>query len=109
MSRLNSLITRKIKQLQVFFGEQQTLLYLLSFAVGLASAVAAVVMKNAIHYTHVLFTQGIMKGAGGILSLAYPLVGIFLTVMIVKYLVHDQYLARDKPCALCHLKTQKLH
>jgi len=89
MSRLNSLITRKIKQLQSFLTEQQTLLYLLSFAVGIASAVAAVVMKNAIHYTHVLFTQGIMKGAGGILSLAYPLVGIFLTVLVVKYLVHD--------------------
>ncbi len=89
MSRLNSLITRKIKQLQSVLTEQQTLLYLLSFAVGLASAVAAVVMKNAIHYTHVLFTQGIMKGAGGILSLAYPLVGIFLTVLVVKYLVHD--------------------
>jgi CIC family chloride channel protein len=89
MARLNSLITRKIKRLQAVFAEQQTLLYLLSLAVGLASAIAAVVMKNAIHYTHVLFTQGIMKGAGGILSLAYPLVGIFLTVMVVKYLVHD--------------------
>ena len=89
MARLNSLITRKIKQLKAIFAEQQTLLYLLSFVVGLASAMAAVVMKNAIHYTHVLFTQGIMRGESGILSLAYPLVGITLTVLVVKYIVRD--------------------
>ncbi|MBE0668437.1 MAG: chloride channel protein, partial [Bacteroidales bacterium] len=52
-------------------------------------AMAAVAMKNAIHYTHVLFTQGVMEGAGGILSLAYPLAGILLTVIVVKYLVRD--------------------
>jgi CIC family chloride channel protein len=50
---------------------------------------AAVIMKNAIHYTHVLFTQGIMAGGGGILSLAYPLAGIFLTVLFVRYIVRD--------------------
>ncbi len=89
MSSQNSLITKGINHLKTILTEQQTLLYLLSFVVGLASAMAAVVMKNAIHYTHVLFTQGIMKGAGGILSLAYPLVGMFLTVLVVKYLVRD--------------------
>lgn len=89
MTWLNSLITSKIKQLKTIIADQQTLLYLLSFVVGLASALAAVVMKNAIHYTHILFTQGIMKGAGGILSLAYPLIGIILTVLVVKFLVRD--------------------
>lgn len=65
------------------------MIYMLSFVVGLVSALAAVVMKNAIHYTHVLFTQGVMKGAGGALSLAYPLFGIFLTVLVLKYIVRD--------------------
>ncbi len=65
------------------------MIYMLSFAVGLVSALAAGVMKNAIHYTHVLFIQGVMKGAGGVLSLAYPLFGIFLTVLVLKYLVRD--------------------
>ena len=57
--------------------------------VGLVSAIAAVVMKNTIHYTHVLFTQGVVKGAGGVLSIVYPLLGIALTVLVVKYLVRD--------------------
>ncbi|MCU0457593.1 MAG: chloride channel protein [Bacteroidales bacterium] len=80
---------RLIRQLKTFFTEQQTMIYMLSFVVGLVSALAAVVMKNAIHYTHVLFTQGVMKGAGGALSLAYPLFGIFLTVLVLKYIVRD--------------------
>jgi len=86
---LNNLLIRKIRQLKSFLTNQQTLIYILSFLVGLVSALAAVVMKNAIHFTHVLFTQGVMKGAGGVLSLAYPLFGIFLTVLAVKYIVRD--------------------
>ena len=86
---MNNLIIRKIRQLKSFLANQQTLIYILSFLVGLVSALAAVVMKNAIHFTHVLFTQGVMKGAGGVLSLAYPLAGIFLTMLAVKYLVRD--------------------
>ena len=86
---MNNLLIRKIRQLKSFLTNQQTLIYILSFLVGLVSALAAVVMKNAIHFTHVLFTQGVMKGAGGVLSLAYPLAGIFLTMLAVKYLVRD--------------------
>jgi len=86
---LKTLLIKQIRQLKTFLTEQNTLIYLLSFLVGLVSALAAVVMKNAIHFTHLLFTQGVMKGAGGVLSLAYPLFGIFLTVLAVKYLVRD--------------------
>jgi CIC family chloride channel protein len=87
MSR--NIFSRLKGYLKSFFDDQQKLLYLLSFVVGIASAMAAVAMKNAIHYTHVLFTQGVMEGAGGILSLAYPMAGILLTVIVVKYLVRD--------------------
>ncbi|MBE0666808.1 MAG: chloride channel protein, partial [Bacteroidales bacterium] len=87
MSR--NIFSRLKGYLKSFFDDQQKLLYLLSFVVGIASALAAVAMKNAIHYTHVLFTQGVMEGVGGILSLAYPMAGILLTVIVVKYLVRD--------------------
>ena len=86
---MNNLIVRQIRQIKSLLSDQQTLIYLLSFVVGLVCALAAAVMKNAIHYTHVLFTQGVMKGAGGALSLAYPLFGIFLTILALKYLVRD--------------------
>jgi CIC family chloride channel protein len=86
---LNNLLIRQIRKLKTLLAEQQTQIYILSFVVGLACALAAVVMKNAIHYTHVLFTQGVMKGAGGVLALAYPLFGIFLTMLVLKYIVRD--------------------
>ncbi|MDM8003446.1 MAG: chloride channel protein [Bacteroidota bacterium] len=86
---MNNLLFRQIRQIKTLLAEQQTQIYILSFVVGLVCALAAVVMKNAIHYTHVLFTQGVMKGAGGVLSLAYPLFGIFLTILAVKYIVKD--------------------
>ncbi len=85
----DNLYRRMSKHLSSFFAEQQTKLYLLSFVTGIGSAMAAVVMKNAIHFTRVLFTQGVMAGSHGILTLAYPLVGIFLTVLVVKYFVRD--------------------
>lgn len=84
-----SIYSRVHKIVSSFFADQQKLLYLLSFAVGIASAMAAVAMKNAIHYTHLLFTQGVTDGSAGILSLAYPMAGILLTVLVVKYLVRD--------------------
>ncbi len=86
---MKNLLIRQIRQIKALLSEQQTQIYILSFVVGLVCALAAVVMKNAIHYTHVLFTQGVMKGAGGVLSLAYPLFGIFLTILAVKYIVRD--------------------
>jgi hypothetical protein len=54
---LKILLIRQIRNLKAFLADQQTLIYLLSFVVGLISALAAVAMKNAIHYTHMLFTQ----------------------------------------------------
>lgn len=86
---MNALFAKQIRHIKTLFADQQTLIYLLSFVVGLVSAIAAVAMKNAIHYTHLLFTQGVMRGAGGVLSIVYPLFGIFLTVLTVRYLVHD--------------------
>ncbi len=83
------MFTKQIQNIKTLFADQQTLIYLLSFVVGLVSAVAAVAMKNAIHYTHLLFTEGVMRGAGGVLSIAYPLFGIAPTVLVVKYLVRD--------------------
>jgi chloride channel protein, CIC family len=83
------LVSKKLKSLPDKFHDQQQLIYFLSFVVGTASALAAVVMKNLIHYTRILLTQGFSPEHGGILYLAYPLIGIFLTVIFVKYVVRE--------------------
>ncbi|HLN19803.1 MAG TPA: chloride channel protein [Bacteroidales bacterium] len=70
-------------------ADQVKLLYILSFVVGILSALAASLLKNAVHYTHRLLTEGISHGSGNYLYLAYPLLGMFLTVLFVKYVVRD--------------------
>jgi CIC family chloride channel protein len=69
--------------------DQVKLVYLLSLVVGLLSALAAAFLKNAIHYTHKLLTDGITGESGSYLYLAYPLAGMFLTVILVRYVVKD--------------------
>lgn len=61
----------------------------LSFVIGVGSGLAAVILKNTIHYTHQLLTEGFVLEHQNWLYLAYPLMGIFITVLFTKYLVND--------------------
>jgi CIC family chloride channel protein len=69
--------------------DQVKVVYFLSLIVGLLSAIAAAVLKNTIHYTHKILTEGITAESGGYLYLVYPLIGMFLTMMFVRYIVRD--------------------
>jgi len=69
--------------------DQVKLIYLLSFVVGLLSALAAVILKNAIHYTNKILTEGITSDSGSYLYIAYPVAGMLLTLLFVKYVVRD--------------------
>lgn len=62
---------------------------ILSFIVGLASGLSAVVLKNTVYYTHYFLTLGFNTEDGNLLYLAYPLLGIALTVLFVRYFVKD--------------------
>lgn len=70
--------------------EQNQFLYILAFVVGLLSALAAVFLKNAIHYTEVFLTRLTDGNTAGYLYFAWPLAGMFLTVIFVKYIVKDK-------------------
>lgn len=80
---------RKIINRQLVDVDQVKLVYLLSLVVGLLSALAAAFLKNAIHFTNKLLTSGISAGSGGYLYLVYPVAGMFLTMLFVKYIVRD--------------------
>jgi CIC family chloride channel protein len=68
---------------------QRQLIYILSFVVGIISGLAAILLKNTIHYTHVLLTRGFDAETGSYLYLAYPMFGILITVLFVRYVVKD--------------------
>ena len=75
---------------RLFDIDQVKLVYLLSLVVGLLSALAAALLKNAIHFTHKILTQGITLESGRYLYLVYPFIGMLLTVLFVRFIVRDK-------------------
>jgi chloride channel protein, CIC family len=66
------------------------LMYVLSLFVGIISGLAAVLLKSAVHFTH----EMVLKYGGmfriNFLYLAFPMLGILLTILYVKYFVKDE-------------------
>ncbi len=62
---------------------------ILALIIGLISGLAAVLLKNTVHYTHFFLTRGFDARDGNLLYLAYPLFGMALTVLFVRYVVKD--------------------
>jgi CIC family chloride channel protein len=80
---------RKLLRIRLSGPGHTRFIYFLSFLVGLLSAIAAALLKNAIHYTRILFTEGIGRESGRYLYLVIPLAGMLITFLFVKYLVRD--------------------
>jgi CIC family chloride channel protein len=69
---------------------QTKIVYFLSLVVGLLSALAAVLLKNALHFTANLVTgSDLNSGHVGFAYLLFPMAGMFLTLIFVKYFVKD--------------------
>jgi CIC family chloride channel protein len=67
---------------------ERTFILIISFIVGLASALAAILLKNTIHFIQGVLTSGLQDGANYWL-LIYPVTGILLSGLFVKYIVRD--------------------
>ncbi|WP_244828450.1 chloride channel protein [Carboxylicivirga sediminis] len=57
--------------------------------VGIFSGLAAVTLKNAVHFTHHFLTENFSLEKGNYLFLAYPMIGILITILIIKFFVKD--------------------
>ena len=62
---------------------------LLSFLVGIGTALAAQVLKWLIHEIETLLTAQLDITHANWLFLIYPVIGIFLTALFIKYIVRD--------------------
>ena len=69
--------------------QERNFIYILSLIVGLAAGLAALVLKTLIHFVEVKLTQWVTIDAISYWYLIYPMIGIFLTVLFVKYVVKD--------------------
>jgi CIC family chloride channel protein len=65
-------------------------MYLFSLIIGIVSGLAAVVLKNAVHYTHQFVLQKGNLFQVNFLYLAFPMLGILLTILYVKHFVKDE-------------------
>ncbi|MBN2519425.1 MAG: chloride channel protein [Bacteroidales bacterium] len=62
---------------------------ILSLLCGIFGGLAAVILKNSVHYTQLFLTQGLQKQGANLWYLAYPIIGIIITVFFVRFFIKD--------------------
>ena len=87
MSR-HSLIDR-IYLYQYRILKPRQFILVLSFVAGILSGLAAVILKNTLYYTNFFLTNGFTFKAIYFLYLLYPLFGLILTYIFIRYVVRD--------------------
>ncbi len=65
----------------------QQFVLILSLVVGLLSGLAAVLLKNIVHYTFYLISKGFQFEKENYLYLALPLIGIGITIVFTKFIL----------------------
>lgn len=88
MKKVNRLLAQ-ILIWRVKYISQKNFILILSLLVGIFSGLAAVILKNTIHYTHTLLTENFNQENLNYLYLAYPIIGILITILIIKLFVKD--------------------
>ncbi|HNX85757.1 MAG TPA: chloride channel protein [Bacteroidales bacterium] len=68
---------------------QRDFVLILSVLVGIGSGLAAVALKNTLYYTNYFLTNGFSYHGLYYLYLAFPVVGIILTLLFLKFVVRD--------------------
>lgn len=81
---IDSLINWREKYLS-----QRQFVLLLSFFVGIFTSILAYLLKQFISWIASLLTAGFDATGSNLLFLVYPVVGIFLTALFIKYVVND--------------------
>ncbi|OFX25504.1 MAG: chloride channel protein [Bacteroidetes bacterium GWA2_31_9b] len=67
---------------------EKQLVIILSFIIGILGGLAAVILKNTVHATHLLLLN-LFDTDFNYLYLIFPIVGITLTVLYIKYFIKD--------------------
>lgn len=82
-------LVRKIFAWRLRHVNNRQFVLVLSLVVGLLSGLAAVVFKNTLYYTNYFLTNGFNFSHYAFLYLIWPLAGVLLTILFVRYVVKD--------------------
>jgi len=85
ISTMNKIFNHTIFQVK---GHNQNRLILLSLAIGVLTSLVAFVLKYAVHHTHEIVSH-YSGGHGNYLFIIFPVIGIILTILFVKFVVKD--------------------
>ncbi|MEI6140641.1 MAG: chloride channel protein [Mariniphaga sp.] len=88
MKRFATIIDR-ISAWRLKHLDEREVLLILSFVVGLLSGFAAIILKNLIHNLGKLLTNNFESYSESYQYLAYPGIGILITVLYVRFFVKD--------------------
>jgi CIC family chloride channel protein len=69
--------------------QDQQFVLILSFVIGILSGIAGVLLKSLAHSTYEIVSSGFSFKREFLLYLIFPMLGIFLTVLFVRYLIKD--------------------
>ncbi|MEG2514229.1 MAG: chloride channel protein, partial [Bacteroidaceae bacterium] len=87
--------TAKMDLLQRFISwrekkiKEKQFILMLSFVVGICTAVAALILKFLIHLIQTFLTDNFTATQANYLYLVYPVIGIFLTGLFIRNIVKD--------------------
>ena len=82
-------ITGKLLVWRLRHIKQRQFILILSVLVGIGSGLAAVALKNTLYYTNYFLTNGFSYHGIYYLFLVFPMVGIILTILFVRFVVRD--------------------
>lgn len=102
-----SAMTRFVAWSRLHMSERQTTL-ILSFFIGLFAAIAAFVLHSLIHQIQLLLTTGFTITSYNWLYLLFPVIGIYLTSLFIKYVVKDN-ISHGITRVLYAISTKKSH
>ena len=83
-----SYMAKVVKWRQEHIGDRQFVIFL-SFLVGFFAAVAAFVLHWLIEEIQLLLTDSFERNTFNWMYLVYPVIGIYLTSLFVRYVVKD--------------------
>ncbi|MCL2041186.1 MAG: chloride channel protein [Bacteroidales bacterium] len=82
---LNTLLQWRTKDMN-----DTSFMVVISILLGIVSAVAAIILKNLVHFIMGLLTKISFWDFDNIMFLVYPIIGILLTIVIVRYLLREK-------------------
>jgi CIC family chloride channel protein len=81
---MNKRLEKRISEIS-----EKNLIYILSLLVGILSGTAAFMLKNFIFYVSHFLTRHFKASTESFFYLAYPMIGILISLVIVKYVIKD--------------------